>query len=414
MTQPIPDSGERRPRGYRSEEDRKKFTLTAGILCAVFVIAQFVVPFILMMILMPTMMFFDTDWMNDVEAERSAFLDGDLWFVEEAIAGPGKPRKTLLKRVALGSEEDPETAGEIPLDEPWLLAEKGRLWIISSSGVGRWEGGRLKFETGTTRRGDICRPFFYGGKPTVIEETPAGLRLAVFEGSDWTEGPDVHLDGGGGGSVVRDIQVVPAEWGVHIFWEHGASLFHHVGLPLEAGDETDSWESVAVVDGDWYATFLDGGPAVFREFNVGGGGSELEGLRPVGSGWEEFLSCRISSFGGFAALPSGGGGVVIVQQSMMSSLRVKEMRNGAVESERTYGKSSPFSSAWMVMMIVMPIALVLILTAMMKRHRICEFEAAGVRVPFASLARRGAAQIVDAVIAGTPCVAGWAVMFSFM
>ena len=43
------------PKGYLSEEDKRKFTITAGILGAVFFILQFVLPPMLMIVAMPGM-----------------------------------------------------------------------------------------------------------------------------------------------------------------------------------------------------------------------------------------------------------------------------------------------------------------------------------------------------------------------
>lgn len=42
--------------GYLSAQHKKTFTITVGILGAVFFVAQFIMPFIVMVIAMPTMM----------------------------------------------------------------------------------------------------------------------------------------------------------------------------------------------------------------------------------------------------------------------------------------------------------------------------------------------------------------------
>ena len=43
--------------GYLSPENKKTFTIAVGILGGLFFLAQFVVPFIIMLVAMPSMMF---------------------------------------------------------------------------------------------------------------------------------------------------------------------------------------------------------------------------------------------------------------------------------------------------------------------------------------------------------------------
>jgi uncharacterized RDD family membrane protein YckC len=57
-------------------------------------------------------------------------------------------------------------------------------------------------------------------------------------------------------------------------------------------------------------------------------------------------------------------------------------------------------------MLILPLILAVVLSSLMRKHRICEHEAGSVSMPFASLTRRALAQIIDFLVLGAPGIAG--------
>src|SRR5262245_46027869 len=67
-------------RGYLSDESKRRFTLIAGILGAVFFVAQFLLPVLVMVVVMMTMMMGSRFSIADIE--QSALWSNELWFIE--------------------------------------------------------------------------------------------------------------------------------------------------------------------------------------------------------------------------------------------------------------------------------------------------------------------------------------------
>jgi uncharacterized RDD family membrane protein YckC len=60
-----------------------------------------------------------------------------------------------------------------------------------------------------------------------------------------------------------------------------------------------------------------------------------------------------------------------------------------------------------ILTFLLPLFLAAILTVLMQKHRRCEYETASLRTPFASLFRRGIAQLIDASVLGGPLLIGF-------
>jgi hypothetical protein len=145
-------------RGYLSQEHKRKFTITAGILGAVFFIVQFIVPFVVMMAAMPFMVFS----LKMAEPQRGAYWNNAIWYIEKAVGtGTASDNPTMLKKIKPSSKDGPEDICELSIENPWLLAGENRLWIIASSAVGYYQDDDLVFVSKAIQLGDISRPFLY-------------------------------------------------------------------------------------------------------------------------------------------------------------------------------------------------------------------------------------------------------------
>lgn len=418
------------PRGYLSEEAKRTFTMTAGILGAVFFVAQFVVPFVFMMALMPGMATFGGMDLRHAEVERCAFWAGRVWFVEglEGI-GPRARSPAVLRSFVPGSDEKPDEIATSGLEDPWPVAGKDRLWLVSSEGVGFVRDGEVTVLTPRESLADTTRPFLYGGAPAVVEERPAGQGLKVLVDGEWEERASFRLAGKDDvGGLEYRLQVVSTPGGLFFFLRHGDTIHYRKGIPHEGEDVSRAWETVSKVGHRWAAVRLGTEPAVFLRCGEGFDGS-IRGLRREGGSWRPFFTHKRVTMSDFGICPldepglqSDPGAFVVLTTLFPGSLKAALVRSGEVVSEARYGSGFPFPAPFMAMMFIphainlaLPLVLAFVLSGLMRKHRACEYAAADGRAPLASLWRRALAQIVDAAFLALPVVAAvFSMMRSFM
>src|ERR1039457_208523 len=149
--------------GYLSEGGKKRFTILAGVLGAIFFVIQFAAPMAVMFTAMPAVMFQST--FTNYAIEGSAVYLSKVHLVETST-GFGDENKTVSKSrlVRIGDTGIEEV---VPLQgwQPWLLADGGRLWLISQERMGVLEDGTLKPVDMPEPLGDIHRPFLFQGFP---------------------------------------------------------------------------------------------------------------------------------------------------------------------------------------------------------------------------------------------------------
>ena len=411
-TIPSGDKGE--PTGYLTEEHKRKFTLTAGILGAVFFIVQFIVPPMLMFAIMPGMMFFGDSWMKEVKLQRGTFWNNNIWYVETSVsARPSAQARTILKKLNLDVEEGPESIGPLSIENPWLLAGTDRLWIISSSAMGFYQNGKITVIYEEKTLGDISRPFLYEGHPAVVEERPTGIALMIFVDGTWQKKLSFPLKSPENmGCIHCSVQILSKEERLHLFLQFGKTLYYREGPPPAEIDERDVWQPVAGAGRNWLAVLIDGEPAVFylrSEDHT----SKIVGLRQIGKNWKPFFTYDVVMTSEMGVYPLGQHDrFAMVLQSFPGSLRLVQVDETRVISEIRHGSGFPFPRGFMVMMLIfyapmliLPLILAVALSGLMRKHRICEHRTEFVSMPFASLTRRALAQIIDFLVLGAPGIA---------
>ena len=211
------------PGGYISDDHKRKFTITTGILGAFFFIAQFIAPFIIMIAYMPFMVFSGDSWLKVTKPERSALWGDSIWYVESSIStGPSSDHRSMLKQLNIYGEDGPKDVGILFTESPWLLPGMNRLWIISSSAVGYFQDGEVVLVSEKKTLGDISRPFLYKGMPAVIEESPIGLTLMVLKDGSWEKESSISLDIQKERCCIQKNLQVLCEWdSVHVFLKYG-------------------------------------------------------------------------------------------------------------------------------------------------------------------------------------------------
>jgi uncharacterized RDD family membrane protein YckC len=416
----MPPDHQRAPSGYLSEEHKRKFTITAGILGAIFFIGQFVLPFALMLAIMPGMMFFQDSWMGIAKSERGAFWNNQIWYTETSVS-PKKPDsgRVTLKGLKVDSEEAPKNVGLLPIENPWLLAGADRLWIISSSKVGFFQDGSISVISEEKILGDISRPFLYEGYPAVIEEGPNGFAFVVFVDSTWQRKALFELKvGEKTGRTQNSFQVVSGDEKLHLFLKFGDTLYYREGLPIGEKDAQDLWRPISEVKNGWFATWMDGEPVVFIR-QAPELPSKVVGLRLQGETWRPFFSHDAGMITEMGIYPLGQPGrFAMLIQSFPGSLRLLQVDGAKVIKEMRHGRGFPFPRFFGVMMLgfygptlLLPLVLAVILSHLMKKHRICEHQAGSVTMSFASITRRALSQIIDFFVLGAPAIAGALLLF---
>jgi len=400
-------------RGYLSQEDKRKFTITAGILGAVFFIAQFFVPFAMMMAIMP----FTDLAMNMSKPSRGTYWKDAIWYIETPTASDSKT--CVLKKLKLGSKDEPKNICEVSFKNPWLLSSEDRLWIISSSVVACYKKNKLNIVYETTQLGDVSRPFLYHGHPAVVESRPTGLSLMVFRENEWQKESSIAINAQ---KVPTDLdshlQVLPQQDILHFFLAYGYTVFYKKGSIDMQQDDPNSWQTVCPDGSSWQTLLINEEPVVFHSISQDSK-EEIVGIKMYDGIWRTFFSHYTSTdvydFGVYP-LPQSDKFAVLVQ-SFFDSIQLFEVDGTNIVAQKRYGKSSPFPRAFVLMMFIpqgltllMPLILAIILSGLMRKHRKIHYQAGPSSIPFASLTRRALAQIIDAIFLGGAVLLGFVFM----
>ncbi len=401
-------------RGYLSEESKRRFTLVAGILGAVFFLAQLVLPVLLMFVIMiPTM---TGRQFRSADLDKATLWRNELWFIERTAKvnwrDPERSEAELaLGHVRLSDLSDAGPAVLLDADSyPALLPLGDRLWVIGADTVSYYQGGSLTRLGGASGRGraSTSRPFVYGGRPAIIS-LGASPTLATLQAEgdrvEWNV-QELSLALPTEGGSLRALQAAEASGRLHLFAELCTEAPEQCSLRYREL-EAETWlplveDACSCVN--WSAISLGSSPAVviserdkehpnrFVVVTVDASGPrrepfDVEGGRLAWSRWRAFPL---------------GNRLLLVSEGMPGSLRLVEVADGRVVRSVRKQASFPFGPNMMILMLIpqlLPILLSLILafllTVQMRRHRAQGYLFGGTHRTFASLWQRALAQLVD-------------------
>jgi len=408
--------------GYVSEESKKKFTITVGILGAVFFFLQILIPFIAMLVFLP--FFFSSVFSFETyDFSGAAVYDNHFYFFARNTGPAGDKVPRELVRLDLSSipmKERPQSGWrrffglsrgepaeiekviEVAGENPRVLADAEGLLVISRSQTWRLDDGKLVPILTYPPLGDISRPFLYHGMPAVLEGRPGGISLAVLESGQWKRTPIALEQEADFREVEGTLAVVTVNDTQHVFWKVGEVIFHRTGLPLEATEQSgNEWESVASVKCRWQSTVLDSKPALFVREN-----DYLQGFVLEKDQWRRFLDAPLNMpLNSFFILPSPDGAVRIAVQSFPLSLEIYSIEGNKLVANLRIGNDFPFPPAFFVFILIanmisflVPLILVVVISGLMQTYRVTTYSFAGRAAPYASLVRRALAQAVDGLI----------------
>lgn len=410
---PIPPSGDHHSiKGYRSYEHKQKFTTVALACGIVFILVQFLIPFVTMMIMVPSFFLIQNEWLTEADLDKGVLWNNEIWYTEQPLSST-LPERARLKKILLADTVTKELVAEIQMNRPWLLAGPDRLWIISSSSLAYVKDGAIQYKQDIEPLGDISHPFLYANRPALIESTPDGFALRTYHVHGWAKGKKIDwLEKDGHFNIRKDLQVVPGGNTVHVFMRYGRSIYYRKGLsPGDQGTRKD-WQPITRHGLQWQGMMLFGDPTLFRLSNTRQGSFLMEGLQFRDGAWPVAFSQTMPLMSQMKIFDPGETDFfILLTQSFPGSLRLMECDHTGITSEIRLGSGFPFPPGMISMVLApqlaalaLPLLLTLILSVSMKKNRQTGFQHRSVRCTYASLLRRGWAQLIDGMIIFAPMI----------
>lgn len=411
------------PRGYRSEESKKRYTTIAAILGGVFFFLQFFIAFY-------GMSFFFSPYPQGYEFTMYDFsraaIYGDhvycpastagsdaqkiqgavMQFHVSEVLGPVRDRSPLARLFV----SDPDIKNikrieEIDEGEVRLFPEVDRLLIVGKSHLWELREGQPALLHSYPALGDFSRPFSFDGRLAVVEDRPTGQFLAVLQDGEWERIPLNFGLGARSLNFGRQLQVLTIGDTHHVFFRYGSDILHMVGLPFAEteGDLSSSdWTPVTASEGAWQALLLDGQPAVVIVDEDG-----LRGLELDGGAWTDSFNIAETRFmsADFFPVPMSDGTMRLIFSGFPGTFSVYSLDGNQAKLVRKHEGGFMFGSGFIrgivigqILSVPLPVALALILSSLMPRHRITTYSHGDATVRFASLGRRAISQIIDSSI----------------
>jgi len=393
------------PDGYLSEQGKRRFTITAGILGAVFFMAQIALPYVLMLIAMPTMIL-KGGVFKQLNVDSMVLWNDSIWFIEES-------KKTMnynLKRIKLRELGAPKTVCKLSLDKPSLLAGSDTLWIISPNFVTQYTDRGLGKAARIRYAGNTSKPFLLHNLPAVVKDAPDETSVLVYENGTWQRKYGLNLGLKAKKiSIATDLQVLCDESQMHLFMQLGVTVYYKSCSFDSIIGNTEPWEAVGSTGTSWQAVsngadlFVFGIRPVHR-------GRQIAAYRKKNNTWEMFFQHEVSftTDMGVCSLPDTER-FIVSTETFQNSVSMLEIEGEDIIKRKSFGNIFPFGAGFPLLfivpysgMLILPFILAIILSAMMRKYRICRYIAESHELPYASLTRRALAQAVDALILGAP------------
>jgi uncharacterized RDD family membrane protein YckC len=411
------------PRGYLSDASKRKFTLTAGILGAAFLFGQFLLPMVFMVGAVATDFSDIGSDVSYVYPQKAAVLDDDLYYIVRRRSFGREGKSAALMQVDIGLTSEPRETTKIILPEVSLLAGTDRLWVLSKKETRFFADGELQAADHGTELAEFSPPFLYEGRPAVLERWPTSLALATFGDGGWQRGPNLAL-------AMPDetcecgfnwAKAVADERGLHVFLELGSTLYYGIWDPTSEAEV--EWQLASEAGESWWPVLDNGQPVVFRRLSRDED-SKIVGHRLEETGWTEFFKgsytpgCDISAF----SLREPQRFLLLAGPGYSSELKVTHLQGSEIVEEKILGEKigevteppvDRFEKTMIFIMIIqyssfflLPLLLAIILSALMRRHRVAQFVAEDASASHASITRRAIAQLIDALLLVAPPILG--------
>jgi uncharacterized RDD family membrane protein YckC len=396
-------------RGYVSPGAKRAHLIAVIVITVGGFCAQTILPAAAWIVIMPTMMFGGA--FREIDAAGAVAWDGSIWYRDTPLDPSGRGRSGLY-RAGFEPGAKPDRIADLDGEQVRLLPGADRLWIVGSDTVGWFKDGAVSAKPSHESLGRLSRPFLLRGAPAVVERRPGAFRLLRLDTGRWRV-ERVFEDEG---FRFSRLEIVACGDRLHAFVEHDGTIYHVSGLPPPDFEGWRDWATVTAARQEWVAIDLGGAPAVF----AGGRepGARRVGVRLDGSEWTRILSDEpgfVTSWG-VVELPGRRIGLLLCGFPGSLSLRVLD---GDREVEKRALAAGFFGGAFVWIFVlafagqaVTPFLTAGVLALAMARLRVPTHAEGPRTVRYATLWRRGLAHGIDALIAGGPVIAGYALLFS--
>jgi uncharacterized RDD family membrane protein YckC len=407
------------PNGYLSDASKRKYTITAGILGAVFFIAQMILPMVFMIFLMPISIL-ESDIFRQLHVQSSVFWNDSIWLVEEDKTGHYN-----LSKINLQEPKKIQKEHRLTLEKPSLLAGNDSLWIITPYSVKQYFGEGNEQTTRTRAAGSLSKPFFLNNHPAAVKEAPDGFSIIVFENDKWNKKYDLDLGSNAEKiDVAKELQVVCDEDQIHIFVLIYDTLYYQSRSFDSIMSGNEEWEAVGTFayGNSWQAVSNGADLFVFGLLS-NDLKKQIVGYKKNDNGsWETFFQHQTQFANDIGAYYSQKNGRFVLMTQLYHSMpKLLEIEGSEVIKSDNFDSDFPFGPSFPLIFIVphsitfiLPLVLAIILSSMMKQHRRCNYTAESRELPYASLIRRALAQVVDGLILGGPFMLSFISIFIFM
>ena len=408
------------PRGYVSTAAKTAFVKRAGFSVGLGAFVQISIPLITMFMTIHTVLE-QSPSNRSIDPSSGAFWKGAVWLVADpgvAISPDDSAHTQLLKWVP-GSEKSPDEAKLPPVLDPQLLATDETLWIVGSDVVAAMSAEATLPARVDPRLGYTSGAFLLSGRPSMFEIQGDRLELLAFIDGVWKSSDVKDLPAGYGDNLnFHIVNILDTPSGPIVFARGKEGIHYREGLsgfgtqPIETLPFAVKMGKYAAV---WTATVLDGKPAlitlsedIFQQ--------KIEGFRKEGENFEKFFEIEAGVISRIGAYPTGDPGrLLIATEGLPGSITIFDVRDGKMTEKtrlsqsgiipaQTGSESSLLSSA---VGVIMSLIVGLMISGWMRRYKLAELRTEHGDLVFASLARRGAATMVDSLIILGPIVAGW-------
>lgn len=299
---------------------------------------------------------------EDIQPDKAAYWEGKLWFLKEQSP---KNNDTALFSLKLESNEKPKLEIHVnsTVKRTWLLGDKDRLWLITTSSVMYFKEGKIK--TVRLKRGleNITRPFMLFGTPALINRRAGEYFVHTLSGNEWIKQFQISLPYIDNQNADNDIStylsVVVVSGQVHLFSSDGHAIFHHKlsESPSFIDDSYSKavleWNEISKYESSWTTSVFNGKPVLF----LGIGGeflSHIEGLQFDGNSWQPIFRNSNSLSGGddFGIYFTGGhqNFVIVNTPHFLGSVQATTFKNGK-RTGRTKIGSFPSVSIYFIFAI---------------------------------------------------------------
>lgn len=392
--------------GYLSDESQRTFTIWAGVLGVVFFLAQMFVPMIAMFAFFPGFLA-SSEFVSYECCGGQALVDGRLYLVEKTTSAGLDRHEVTTRLVRLDGEELAEVAS-LGDREPYLLASREGLVVVTRSTFGRLAGGRVVEVELSAPLGEISMPFLLDGAPAVVEYFPDRRRLLRWAGDGWLE-----LRTYGNASGPKNARFLAPEGRLWEFRRKNDVLW------FRDLDGDSDWETVSPEVTAWSVLDRGGRPSAMVA-----NGERIRLLVRGDGEWREersapFATHAVSLFEAFEEAP--GAAPTLLTSGPFGGLRLRTLEEHGLADRLRIGGSSPFPGvmvAWMWIAQTAPallsLVLAVVLSALMRTHRVGRVRIGTETVAYASLTRRAISQLADAAIAAGPlAVIGYSLFSGF-